>query len=121
MDIRTEKLIEIGVDVQIVVNRLGGNEALYLSLCKKFLYDNNFKLLQNALISQNFTAAEGFAHTLKGIAANLGFTSLEILSRSLLQDIRLQDFRSLEYHNTYLTEEYFRINTVLMEISNPEC
>ena len=66
---------QIGEDDQDVVKRLG-SEALIRRLILKFPQDETFAALQEALEQQNTETAFRAAHTLKGVAVNLGFTRL---------------------------------------------
>jgi HPt (histidine-containing phosphotransfer) domain-containing protein len=115
METKSIRLIEMGVDVESVIRRLGGNEALYLTICSKFIQDPNYHTLKEALLTKDYQSAEIRIHTLKGVAANLGFVRLEIISRSLLQDLRERELTTL-YQDVYnLTEEYYRIIKILTE------
>jgi len=115
MEARSRKLKEIGIDVSGVVNRLGGNESLYLIICNKFTKDTNYLILKEALSKKDYQSAEIRIHTLKGIAANLGFIRLEIISRCVLNDIRERKLVNLRQDIYSLTEEYQRIISALTE------
>jgi len=115
MEIKSRKLIEMGIDVGGVVNRLGGNETLYLTICNKFTKDPNYQIFREALSLEDYQSAELRIHTLKGVAANLGFVRLEIISKALLQDIRDRELTTLRQDIYSLNEEYNRIITVLTE------
>jgi len=115
MESRSKKLEEIDIDVSGVVNRLGGNESLYLIICSKFTKDTNYLILKEALSKKDYQSAEIRIHTLKGIAANLGFIRLEIISRSVLYDIRERELVNLRHDIYSLTEEYKRIISALTE------
>jgi len=115
MEIKSRKLIEMGIDVGGVVNRLGGNETLYLTICNKFTNDPNYQIFREALSLEDYQSAELRIHTLKGVAANLGFVRLEIISKALLQDIRDRELTTLRQDIYSLNEEYNRIITVLTE------
>ena len=115
MEIKSRKLIEMGIDVGGVVKRLGGNETLYLTICNKFTNDPNYQIFREALSLEDYQSAELRIHTLKGVAANLGFVRLEIISKALLQDIRDRELTTLRQDIYSLNEEYNRIITVLTE------
>ena len=73
MNQMSENLKNIGVDVDGVIARLGGNEYLYLSICSKFLQDQSYLLATNALSDGNLKEAELQVHTLKGGSSESGF------------------------------------------------
>lgn len=113
MEDKSKKLIKIGIDVKSVVTRLGGNERLYLNICSKFTSDPNYRSLQEALSMNDYQSAEFRIHTLRGVAANLGFIRLAFISNSLLKDIQKQELTTLYQDNFSLSEEYGRIISVL--------
>lgn len=117
MEIQCKRLMNIGVDVDTAVRRLGGNELLYLSICSKFLNDINFQLIQEALSVQNYEASILLTHTLKGVAANLGFVQLENNCKALLQALKDNELKNISMNQTNLTMEYHRIITVLNDFS----
>ncbi len=83
-----QKLKEHGIDTDGVTERLGGNYRLYLTICEKFVYDKSYPSLKEALSSDDLTAAGTHLHTLKGVAANLGFLILHELCNCLLEDLK---------------------------------
>lgn len=109
------QLMNIGVDVEGVVRRLGGSEDLYLRICSKFIADTNHQLFQQAIDREDYTAAEIYIHTLKGVAANLGFLYLERISETILSLLRNQVLDSLPYHRNLLSKEYQRIISILVK------
>lgn len=107
------KLKKLGVDVDGTVTRLGGNELLYLAICHKFLQDQNFHLLQDALITDDLKMAEIYIHTLKGVAANLGFIRLEQICRSMLEMVHQLNVLNIKQSFIELSEEYHKIISAL--------
>ena len=71
-----ETLKRNGIDYDGAMERFGGNAALYERLALKFLDDAHFDALERALADGDADAAVREAHTLKGVAGNLSFTSL---------------------------------------------
>lgn len=118
MQTKSLKLLEIGVDVLSVVKRLGGNELLYLNICDKFLYDESFESIQEAISVHNYDSAEMAIHTLKGVAANLGFIGLQTLCERLLMRLRDANYDAIPKDNQELIEEYHRIIQILKENSS---
>jgi CheY-like chemotaxis protein len=78
-----------GLDTRAGLRRVMGREALYLSLLRKFMESQTHAMrdIEAALDASDWPLAERIAHTLKGVAGNIGATSLEraagILERSL--------------------------------------
>lgn len=67
-----QKLIENGADVEGTLHRFMGNEALFLKFLLKFKDDTNCRGLMESLDQGNYAEAFKYAHTLKGVSANLG-------------------------------------------------
>lgn len=66
---------EIGEDYESVAARLG-NPALIARLLEMFADDKNFVTLETALADGDCETAFRAAHTLKGVAMNMGFSKL---------------------------------------------
>lgn len=66
------KLMENGADVEGTLHRFMGNEALFLKFLLKFGNDTNYAGLTESLDRGNYEEAFKYAHTLKGVSANLG-------------------------------------------------
>ena len=62
----------MGADYQNVLNRFP-NEAFIKKFVLKFLDDNSYANLKEALAAGNVEEAFRAAHTLKGVCLNLGF------------------------------------------------
>lgn len=77
-----ESLKNAGTDVDAALERVMGNEALFLRLLKKFSADTNFEELKKALSDGETETAFAKAHSLKGMTGNLSMTGLyELFSR----------------------------------------
>ncbi|MDE6675500.1 MAG: Hpt domain-containing protein [Acetatifactor sp.] len=67
-----QQLIDNGADVEGTLHRFMGNEALFLKFLMKFKDDKNYAGLTESLDQGNYEEAFKYAHTLKGVSANLG-------------------------------------------------
>ncbi|MBJ7899037.1 MAG: response regulator [Cyanobacteria bacterium RI_101] len=79
-----------GLDIQEGLRRVLGKKALYLSLLRKFLAgQGRFSVQMTAALAAGDSAgAERLAHTLKGVAGNIGATALQEAARRLETAIR---------------------------------
>ena len=68
--------------------RVMNNTKLYAKLLNKFKEDPSFGQLTEALEKGDLVSAQGFAHTLKGLAANLSLTELYKQSMELEAQIK---------------------------------
>ena len=87
----TSRLTEIlqGVSVSEAIERMGGNEALYLELLELFIEteEDAGKRLDAARLAGNVDTCRRIVHTVKGLAASLGFTRLNAAARDLEADL----------------------------------
>jgi two-component system sensor histidine kinase/response regulator len=67
-----------GFDTSAGLRRVAGNRALYLRVLRQFMQQEADVVarLAAALKGHDFVAAERIAHSLKGVAGNIGFTAL---------------------------------------------
>ncbi|WP_294448229.1 Hpt domain-containing protein [uncultured Mailhella sp.] len=86
-DIR-ELLLSGGIDIDAMLDRCMGNEALLERLLKKFPVDRSYSYLVEALQNGDENAAVDASHTLKGVAGNLSIKDLYTLVDSQVQALR---------------------------------
>lgn len=82
------RLEENGVDVGTTLKRFLGNEDMYGNFLQRFLKDPSYRNLGEQLKAGSFEEAFRSAHTLKGVAANLGLTPLQTASSELVEELR---------------------------------
>ena len=63
-----------GGDNSTAMGRFFGNEGMYLRFLDMFFQDESFQQLDNALDAGDLKDAFAAAHTLKGVAGNMGLT-----------------------------------------------
>lgn len=88
MDGRIEMLRELGSNVDDAMDRFLDDDGFYLECLEQVLYDDNFGRLKIALENHQIQEAFDCAHTLKGLVANLGLTSLEERIGQLVEPLR---------------------------------
>ena len=71
-----EILVSGGIDVDGMLDRCMGSEALLARLLKKFLADSSYARLEEAMQNGDEAAAMEASHTLKGVSGNLSITEL---------------------------------------------
>jgi PAS domain S-box-containing protein len=82
-----------GIDTTAALERLGGNADLYISLLQGFVQQQAAadKAVSKALSADDHILAEREAHTVKGVAANLGMDALLKVSGDLEAAIKAAD------------------------------
>lgn len=82
------KLEESGADVQATLKRFMGNANMYMKFLKKFPADPNYQKLGESLEAGDYEEAFKCAHTLKGVAANLGLVPVQTIVSGLVEELR---------------------------------
>jgi two-component system sensor histidine kinase/response regulator len=87
-----------GIDIKDGLKRVGGNVQLYRGLLVKFAakYSDAGLQVTTALQSGDREAAQRIAHTIKGVAGNVGIKRIQLAAEKLEKAIREND-------STYLT------------------
>ena len=65
-----------GVNLSGVLQRFMGNKSIYMKMLPLVIKDTSFAALKEALLENNYEKAFAQAHTLKGVAGNLGFDNV---------------------------------------------
>ena len=71
-----EKLRQYGANVDEGLQRCVNNEQLYLTLVNRFLDQNTFPDLKDAILAHDLEKAFHIAHSLKGVIGNLSLSPL---------------------------------------------
>lgn len=115
------KLEELGADVDNTIHRFMGKETLYLNFLGKFKKDQSFANIEKYLEEKNPEEVFKSAHTLKGVAANLGLDPIANLASDLTELFRGKqqfedaDAEKLEKVKTELHDTYYALLAVLTE------
>ena len=108
---------QIGGDYQDVVRRFG-SEMITKRFVIKFLQDNSFEMLGNALHHCDIKGAFQATHTLKGVCLNLGFSSLYEVSAQLTEDLRGRVIEGSEASQAAVDREYQRTENAIRRWQN---
>ena len=79
-----------GIDISAGLERVAGNQKLYRNLLKKFAKNqgNSTVEINKALEDGDIELAKRLAHTIKGVAGNIGATHLEAAAKDLESGIQ---------------------------------
>lgn len=83
------------VDVDTAVDRLMGNDDLYLNFVKRLPDQLNLGALREALAREDAEAFHFYLHDLKGFASNLGITEIADAAQAGLIEFRATQFRNI--------------------------
>ena len=87
-----------GINLEVGLNRLGGNIKLFRDLLLEFFssYHDVEESVRDALETRNFTSALGMVHSLKGVSGNLAANALYQSIIELEKGIRWGDLPKIE-------------------------
>lgn len=108
-----EYLLEKGVDLNGALERFLGKEDLYEKFLRKFPEDRNFEDLGEALKQKDYEEVLKYAHTMKGLTANLGLNTLFQILQKMVIDLRNSFYEELDDDYKQLTTYYREICDVL--------
>jgi len=100
------------IDIEGALNRLGNNHELYNRILHKYLEDCSCNNYIKAIEQEDYDNAERHIHSLKGVAANLGFICLENISGRILDALRVKEYQNIEVY----TEKLWREEKKIIEI-----
>jgi histidine phosphotransfer protein HptB len=106
----------VGSNASDVIGRLGGSEALVKRFLGKFPNDESFSLLEKSLNENDTETAFRAAHTLKGLAANLGIKSLYAKAVDVTEHLRGGDLESGKKDFPALKDEYEAVLAKLADL-----
>lgn len=86
-----EELLDEGVEVEEALDRLSGNEDLYLSLLVSLTKESTMSDLASALKAGDIKGGIKYSHILKGVTLNLGLLPLSYPCVEILQALRAND------------------------------
>ncbi len=103
---KKDRLKSAGIDVADALGRFMGNEGMYEKFLNKFLNDQNYSKLKEALEAKDYEAALSASHTLKGVSGNLSIKTLADLLALQVKMFRDGDNKSAEELMPKITEAY---------------
>lgn len=110
------QLIKAGVDVNSVLERFMGNEALLERFLKKFPQDENYQKLCSAMENRDLDAAITASHTLKGVCGNLSITPLFDLLNNQVAALRSNDWQSAEEIMPQISKAYTAVTDAISQL-----
>lgn len=83
-----DNLAVLGADVDDVVARFRGNEAICEKIIRKFPADESFAKAVVAMNEGDHEQAQKMIHTLKGVSSNLGLTPIYNITVDMMDKFR---------------------------------
>lgn len=101
-----DRLEQYGADVKSAMARFLDDEELYVSCFDSFMEDEAFAQLDAALACCEYERAFEAAHTLKGVAGNMGLTPLYGAICNLVEALRVQDVSDLSALHAAVSQQH---------------
>lgn len=110
MEMIFQRLEEWGCDVEGAMERFLDDRELYVTCLQTVILDGNFKKLGDALEDDKREEAFDYAHTLKGVFANLGLTPMYTIVETIVEPLRSGLPSELEqpYEELLASREYLK-------------
>ncbi len=90
-----EELKKWGCDIDGALERFVGDEELYTTCLYTVIEDKAFAGLGESLRTNHIKEAFDYAHTLKGVLANMGLTPMYDITVRLVEPLRIGDAKNL--------------------------
>lgn len=111
------ELRENGAGVDAALNRFMGKRELYKKFLMKFKDDHNCESIVEHVKNQNYEEAFNSAHTLKGVAGNLGLDPIYKGASEITELLRGKQPEEVDKEKVDATlEELNRVSTLFHEI-----
>lgn len=111
-----EAFQELGFSYEELVARFSGNEMLAKRFLKKFVEDKTYGTLCQAIEENDYVGIESFAHTLKGVAANLGLQSIFHYADAVVKAVRQEQYLEIPRLFELLKQSYEQVISVLKQL-----
>jgi two-component system sensor histidine kinase/response regulator len=88
-----------GISVKLGLSRVAGNQKLYIDLLNKFLrdFEDMVTQIQTSLDQKDLPLVQRQAHTLKGVAGNIGAQGVQTAAGSVESAVAKQDLSKIPF------------------------
>lgn len=112
-----EAFQELGFSYEELVARFSGNEMLAERFLKRFVEDKTYGALCQAIEEKDYAGIESFAHTLKGVAANLGLQSIFRYAEAIVKAVRQKQYLEIPSLFEPLKQSYEQVIFMLRQLN----
>ncbi|MDL2300734.1 Hpt domain-containing protein [Lachnospiraceae bacterium OttesenSCG-928-D06] len=106
----------IDVDVNVVVGRLGLTERHLKKYLGKFRNNKEFTKLTDAVAAKDYENVEWAAHTLKGVASNLGLDLLQVTFQKMVDSVRSNHTEEIDGLYATAKVDYEKVMGLLAQV-----
>ncbi|MDE6314701.1 MAG: Hpt domain-containing protein [Lachnospiraceae bacterium] len=113
---RKQQLVDLGINVDEMLERFMGNSQMIEKFLKKFLQESHYQKLQEALAQEDVTGAFEEAHALKGVCGNLSLVNLYKCISQQVEYLRCGELEQAKEMMPEVEAEYKKIINGLSEL-----
>lgn len=107
MNMKLEELSNyIDINIEEGLARFSNFESFYIKYLKKFVEDETFTKLKQAVLNSNYQEIESYSHALKGVCGTLALKKLYLINSDLCNAIRNKNYDLIEQLFTQDINEY---------------
>lgn len=112
----SKKLEDCGIDIVKTRERFMDNDDLYIKFLKKFLDDDNYQKMKASILERDYEKAYKYAHTLKGLSANLGMNNIQHPVSDIMDKMRNNHYDNLDKEIEDLDGNYINICNIIKSL-----
>lgn len=109
-------LLQGGIDIEGIYQRLPGKDELIIRLLKKFPEEQNYIFLVEAVEAKDYKKAFEAAHNLKGVAANMDMHPLLESMSALVEKLREDEPGDISIEFEAVKRDYERVVAAINKI-----
>lgn len=107
-----KELNDYGCDIKGALDRVLGDEELYIICLEKFVADEGFDKLGKYIEEKKIEMAFNESHTLKGVSGNLGVTPLYNLLTVIVEKLRKDSLEGVFEDYKKIMKSYNKIKKI---------
>ncbi len=112
----SKKLEDNGIDVVKTMERFMNNDDLFLKFLRRFLDDHNYQDMIASIIEKDYEKAFNYAHTLKGLSANLGMNCIQNPVSTIVSKLRMEQYDDIAKDMEDLNDNYENICEIIRSL-----
>ena len=117
-----KRFTTVGVKPEEAIYRFLGKEDIYKKFLKKYLEDTGIRSIKQSVEKKDAYEVFKAAHTLKGVAANLGLESVQNRASEITEYTREKSFEEFDAeHLSSMIAELEDYNTRVCEVIEMYC
>ncbi len=111
-----------GINVASGINRIGGNQTVYKEILQQFRHDSGETLdeIQTAVAASDYETASQKAHSIKGVAGNIGADDLYQVAMSLEMALKQEKTQVISPLMDTFSQQFQKVMNSIFKLDAPE-